>query len=399
MKDNGKKRRRHRFKAPAAWLYYPAVAIIGIFMRIRYRVRLDKKAFSDLHGPALLLCNHLSNFDHFLVAMAAYPHRVTFVLSAHFMTKRILRPILRLMHVITKRMFDSDAGTVLNMMRAARDGRILALFPEGRLTWTPHSMRITSGTADLIAKLKVDVYRVTPTGAALTFPKWGRGSRRGRITVETEKILSAADIPSMTKDEIFALISDELRHDDEAACRGVKFACRDTTAGLDGILYKCPVCGAEYALETRASHIKCAACGLDASLSRDYVITGAPFASVYEWYMWQYRALDITRTLTGRFRVGGIGEDGYESRDLGEAVCTLDADTFTFDGTFRGEPLSFTVATSEITALPISVADHFDIYRDKTLFHLYPLPDPRVTVEWAMFVDRLTDLRLGEVGK
>ena len=367
-------------------------------MRIRYRVSVDKSGVRGIKGPALVLANHLSDQDHFLVGMALLPHRPTFILSAHFMTKRPLRPILKPLHVITKRMFDSDAGTVLNMMRAARDGRILVLFPEGRLTWTAHSMRITEGTADLIKKLKIDVYRVTPSGAALTFPKWGR-TRRGRIRVETEKLLSADDIPSMSRDEVFTLISDKLRHDDEVSCKGVKFTCRDTTDGLDGILYKCPVCGSEHTLETNHCHIRCSACSLDAVLARDYTITGAPFTTVNEWYAWQYAALDLDTPLSGDFTVGSTDEHGYIVHGAGHAHCTLDRDRFTFRGELFGKPLEFETPTSDIPAVPITVSKRFDVYHEKMLLHLRPAPDPRETVRWAIFFDRLTDERVGMAGK
>ncbi len=394
-----KKKKRRKFPPPAAILYYPAAVLVSLYMRIRYRVTVDKSGIRDIKGPALVLANHLSDRDHFLVGMALLPHRATFVLSAHFWAKRFLRPILSPLHVITKRMFDSDAGTVLNMMRAARDGRIIVLFPEGRLTWTAHSMRITEGTAELVRKLRVDVYRVTPTGASLTFPKWGRGARRGRIMIETEKLLSADEIPSMSKDEIFDLVSDKLRHDDEVSCRGIKYSTRDTTAGLDGILYKCPSCGAERTLTAGGSHIKCASCGMDAVLSRDYVLTGAPFDTVGGWYDWQYANFDISTPLSGDFTIGSTDEKGYVVHGAGEAHCTLDREKFTFDGTLFGEHLAFELPTSQIPAVPITVGKRFDIYHDKTLLQLSPIGDPGEVVRWAIFFDKLADERLGTKGK
>lgn len=394
-----KKSKRKKFPSPAPWLYYPAAAIVSLFMRIRYHVTIDKSGVRDIKGPALVLANHLSDQDHFFVGMALLPHRPTFVLSAHFMTKRFLRPILRLLHVITKRMFDSDAGTVLNMMRAARDGRILVLFPEGRLTWTAHSMRITEGTAELIRRLRVDVYRVTPTGAALTFPKWGKSSRRGRIRIETEKLLTADEAKEMSVDDIYALITDKLRHDDEIACRGIKYSCRDTTAGLDGILYKCPVCGSEGTLSTKKCHITCSACSLDATLGRDYTFTGAPFSTVNEWYAWQYAQLDLKRPLESEFSVSSTDELGNIVHGAGHAHCTVDRERFTFRGELFGKPLEFETPVADIPAVPITVSKRFDIYHDKTLLQLTPIPDAREVVKWAIYFDRLTDERIGLKGK
>ncbi len=392
---NAKKSKK--YKRPAAWLYYPALFIVSIWFRLRYGVKVDKN-IPKIEGPALVLSNHLSDRDHFLTAMALWPCRPTFVLSAHFMMKRLLRPILRLLNVITKRMFDADPGTVLNIMRAARAGNVIVLFPEGRLTWYAHSMRVTEGTADLIKKLKINVYQLTPAGAALTFPKWSLKPRRGKITVTGRLLFSADEIPSLTKDDIFMRMAEAFRHDDEAACRGIRYRTHNTTDGLDGILYKCPVCGGEWSLTAKKCHLKCT-CGLDAVLRDDYTFDGGPFRSVNEWYEWQYGELDANIPLESEVSVSSTDDDGIMTTNAGRGKCRLDRDFFSFDGELFGEPTSFSVPTSEIPAVPITVSNRFDVYHDKRLYNFSIRPDPRHTVKWAIYFDRLTDERIGMRGK
>ena len=381
-----------KFKRPPAWLYYPAVVCINIYMRLRYRVKIDKKALRGINGPALILANHLSDRDHLLVAMALWPHRPTFVLSEHFMTKRKLRGVLRYMNVITKRMFDSDGGTVLGIMRAARSGNVVVLFPEGRLTWYAHSMYITPGTAELVKHLKIDVYRVTPTGAALTFPKWAKKPRRGKINIESEQILSAADIKTMSADDIYGVICGKLYHDDEKSCAGISFSSPDTTLGLDGILYKCPSCRSEFTLTASGGHIRCQ-CGLDATLDDGYVLHGAPVSSINEWYFWQSSQLDTSEVIQSEVRVGTTDGDGYMVRDAGTGYITLSRDNFTFNGTVFGKEVSFMLPTEKIPAVPITVAQEFDIYYEKRLYYFTPTPDSRRTVKFADFFDRAAEER------
>lgn len=394
-RQNAKKSKK--FKRPAAWLYYPALAIVSIWFRLRYGVKVDKN-IPKIEGPALVLSNHLSDRDHFLTAMALWPNRATFVLSAHFMMKRLLRPILRALNVITKRMFDADPGTVLNIMRAARAGNIVVLFPEGRLTWYAHSMRVTEGTADLIKKLKINVYQLTPEGAALTFPKWSPKPRRGKITIKGQLLFAADEIPTLSKDEIFLRMAEAFRHDDEAACRGTRYKTKNTTLGLDGILYKCPKCGGEWTLTAKNGHLLCT-CGLDAALRDDYTFEGAPFRSVNEWYEWQYSVLDANIPLVSEVSLSSTDDDGIMTPNAGHGKCRLDREFFAFDGELFGEPASFSVPTSEIPAVPITVSNRFDVYHDKRLYNFSLRPDPRHTVKWAIYFDRLTDERIGTRGK
>ncbi len=390
-----KKKKAGGFPKPSPILYIAAF-FVSIYYRLVYGYRVDKSV-PKIKGPALVLPNHLSDKDHFLTALALLPNRPTYVLSAHFMMKKSLRPVLNLMNVITKKMFSSDVGTVLNIIRAARSGNVIVLFPEGRLTWYAHSLRVTESTVDLIKKLGVDVYHLVPNGAALTFPKWAKKPRRGKITVTGEKLFTAEEAKTLSHDEIFDRMTEVFRHDDEKACQGIKFKSSDTTLGLDGILYKCPKCGNEWTLTAKKSHISCT-CGLDATLREDYVFENAPFKSVNEWYEWQYSQLDTNVPMAGDVAVSSTDDDGIMV-PAGEGKCTLDKDNFTFSGTVFGEKTEFSVPTSEIPATPITVALRFDVYHNGRLYNFSPRPDPRLTVRYAIFFDRLTDLRDGNRGK
>ncbi len=397
--QNKKKKGSKAFPKPPAIIYYPAIFLCFIYFKLRYGVTVDRSAVKDIKSPSLILSNHLSDRDHFLTAFALFPIRPTYVLSAHFMMKKLLRPILKAMHVITKRMFDADVGSVLNMMRAIRSGNSVVLFPEGRLTWYSHSMRVTEGTADLIKKLKVDVYHIVPAGASLTFPKWAKKPRHGKIKVSVKPLFTAEEAASLSKDEIYARMADTFRHDDELACKGIRYRTSDTSLGLDGILFKCPVCGSEYTLETKKGHIKCNACGLDAVLRDDFVIEGASFDSVNRWYEWQYSEVDTSTPLEADTNVGTTDGDGIMIRGAGFGRCRVDREAFSFDGEVFGEKVSFTVPVSDIAAVPITVSDRFDIYSDGRLYNFSISPDPRHTVKWAVYFDRLTDGRIGVMGK
>lgn len=378
---------------PPAVLWFLAWCAMSLTFRLRYRVSIDRSAIKGVRGPAIVLAPHVSGKDHILTALALYPNRPTYVLSEHFMAKPFLRRVLTMIHAIPKKMFCSDSRSVLNMIRAVREGNMLVLFPEGRLTWYGRSLALTAGTADLVRKLGVDVYTVISDGAGMTFPKWATAPRRGKIHIRTEKLLSGEEAKSLTAAEIEALLAARLRHDAELDSPGVKFLTRDTTAGLDGILWRCPVCGSEDRLICAGGRVRCPDCGLEAALDEYGKFSGLPeetgIDSVADWYEACAASLDLDTPLERACEVGATDADGYMRRAVGEGVMRLDRDTFSFRGTVAGDAVDFTIPTEKLVAFPITVSDHVDVYINNRLHYLSPLPDKRESVKFVAYLDRV----------
>ncbi|MFA5561991.1 MAG: lysophospholipid acyltransferase family protein [Eubacteriales bacterium] len=384
--------KRKKFKKPFAPLYYPALWLCALYYRFRYGVTIDRRALKGLRGAALILVPHTSTKDHLLLGMALRPRRPTFVLSEHFMTRPKLRPTLKLMHVITKKMFCPDVSTVRNILRAKASGNLIVLFPEGRLSCYGRTLPVAEGTAALVKRLQLPVYTVTANGAYLTFPKWAKKSRRGKIHVVAAALFSPQDLSALSVEEIEARLAVAMAHDDEQAMDGVAYRCRDMTLGLDGILYRCPRCQAEFTLSTRDGHITCP-CGLDATLNEYYRLEGAPFERINDWFLWQQNRIRLTERLESPVRVGAVDERGNMDFAAGEGRVTLDGERFTFEGTVFGEPLSFVRATATLGAFPITVAQEFDVYYGGKLYYFYPRPDRRQVVKWVSYLDRVNQER------
>ena len=399
-KKNAKK--NNRIGRPPAIVYYPAYFFVTLWYRLRYNIHVDRKALAGRKGPAIVIAPHVSGKDHILVSMGIFPRRPTFVLSEHFMTGK-LRGVLEFMRTISKKMFCPDTRAVVKIIRSAREGNTVVLFPEGRLTWYGRSLEVTDGTAELIRQLGVDVFTVTSSGAGMTFPKWAKFVRRGRIDVKTELLIDGSGARSMTADAIDSLIRPALRHDEEKALPGVTFRTKDTTAGLDGILWVCPSCGASEAgvLETSGGHIRCTRCGLDCTADAHGRISGLPeglapgisISTVADWYEYCASTVDISVPLVMPVSVSATDAEGFMRRDIGLATLTVTSDTVSVEGQIDGEEVSLSAPASKITAFPITVGDHIDIYFGGRLFLLSPIPDGRAAIIPVAYLDRVTAAR------
>lgn len=385
------KKKRSRLKKigrPNRILAFFLFPVVYLFYRIRYRVKYDTSCLRGIKGPALVIAPHTSNKDHWLIACALYPALPTFVISEHFTRKPFLRLFMRLAHTVTKKMFCADVSTVMNLLRAKREGNVIVLFPEGRLSCNGRAGGLTDGTAALVRKLGLDVYVITANGASLTFPKWAKRSRRGEIRVTAAKLLTAEETAALPLPVLEEKLSAAIAHDDAAVMQGVAYPSSTMAEGLEGILWLCPECRKSFALQTEGDRIGCS-CGYKTRLLPDYRFESGRFPTVLAWYDWQCGELDLTRPLETRARIGTPDAKGYMNSEAGEATVRLDAAYLSLEGVVDGKPLSFSVPTARLGALPATVADHFDVYYANRLYYIYPRPDPRVTVMWVAYLDCL----------
>ncbi len=393
-----KKTSKIRVGKPAAWLYHPAFLIVSLYYRLRYRVHIYNSELRGMPKGSVVLATHTSNKDHFLTAMALYPRRVTFVMSEHFFANKLLRPFLKIMRAIPKKMFCPDTRSVLNMIRAIREGNTLLLFPEGRLTCYGKSLPITPGTAELVRNLGVPVYTVKAEGAGKTFPKWAKKPRIGRIDVHAHLLFDGSELKNMSLGDIEARIASAISHNAWRSLPYDNFKTRDAAEGLDGILWRCPECGAEHSLICKDNKIVCEKCGLAATVDAHGQIDGAPcgIKTVADFYEHNASSLDLDTPLTSECSVGMTDGDpkidGVMRRNVGHGRMTLSREGFEFIGEINGEETHILLLDKNCpSALPITVADHFDIYHGGKLHFFTPLPDPRDTVKFVAYMDKLNE--------
>ena len=373
-------------------IFYAAVYAFFKMKYRKYNITFDKEIVKSIKGPAIVVATHTCDQDHILSAMTLYPVRPNYIVSEHFMRIKSSARLLRLMHVITKKMFTPDVSTIRNVLRAKGEGSVIVIFPEGRLSCYGRTLPVAEGTAELIKKLGVNLYSWKAEGAYLTFPKWrNKGDDRiGKINSSVKLLLTAEEIAEKSVDEIKAITAEAIYNDDEKAMAGIEYKCDNMAAGADKVLFKCPKCMKEGTITTEGNHIRCE-CGLDATLDTFYKLHNAPFESINEWFEWQQNSIDLVHeSIFAKARLGTPGEDGYMDPYAGEGEVYIDKDVFKLKGKLHGEEVEYSIAPEKIGAFPISPGDHIDVYVHGKLVYIYPEPDLRSSVKWVCFLDKLT---------
>ena len=391
MNTKKKKKAKKKIGKPNLLLYTIVHAVLKRKYTKKYGITFDKNIVKDIKGPAIVVATHTCDEDHILSALTLYPIRPTYIVSEHFMRNPKTAKLLKLMHVITKKMFTPDVSTIVNVMRAKNENAVIVIFPEGRLSCYGHTLPVAEGTAELIKKLGVNLYAWKAEGAYLSFPKWrDKGDNRcGKINASVKLLLSADEVAEKSISEIKEITEAAILHDDELAMDGVEYKSDTIARGVDRILFKCPKCLKEGTITSEGSHIRCE-CGLDVTLDNRYKLHGAPFDRVNEWFEWQQDSLDTENgCISSKVRLGCCGEDGFMDAFAGEGEAYIDKDVFKISGVMHGEKIDFSTKPEKIVAFPITAGEHFDVYVSGKLVYVYPQPDERSCVKWVCFLDNL----------
>jgi 1-acyl-sn-glycerol-3-phosphate acyltransferase len=144
-------------------------------------VRAYSSCFHDLRvltpcplpekGPAILVCNHTSSLDPVLL-QAACPRVITWMMAKEYSFFGF-RWFLNAIEPILVERSGRDMAATRTALRALKDGKILGLFPEGRIEPEQELLEFQTGVALLALKSRAPVY-----------PAYLDGDQRGKGMLE-----------------------------------------------------------------------------------------------------------------------------------------------------------------------------------------------------------------------
>ena len=348
-----------------------------------------------IEGPAVVLCNHGSFVDFAYAGTLlkkSYPH---FVIARLYFYHKWLGRLLGWLGGFPKSMFAMDMESTKNCLRVLRDGGVLAMMPEARLSTAGRFEDIQDSTWTFLKKAAVPVYSIVMGGDYLADPKWGKGFRRSAV-VETEfsLLFSTEELAELSPEEIGRRAEERLYYDEfrwlEERPRQ-RYPSPRLAEGLENILTRCPVCGGRHTLTTRGREIFCESCGRLTEVDDRYAFSSDfRFRHHGEWYDWQKEELareiaaDPDFALTSPVELRLPSADGKSlTRSAGRGCCTLTRAGLTYTGTRDGEAWEISIPLRRIYRLLFGAGENFETYNGTEI--LYFVPDERRSaVDWYM---------------
>lgn len=147
-------------------------AVDVCFARIYHRVTVLSPQHLPKHGPAILICNHISGLDPMLI-QAVCPRLIVWMMAREYYEIPGLRSIFKTVEAIPVDRGGRDMAATRAALRALEAGRILGVFPEGKIETSRELLPFQTGVALMSLKAGVPVY-----------PAYLHGTQRGKTMVQ-----------------------------------------------------------------------------------------------------------------------------------------------------------------------------------------------------------------------
>jgi 1-acyl-sn-glycerol-3-phosphate acyltransferase len=135
-------------------------------------------------GPCIIAANHASYLDG-IVLTAALPPRFSFVIKREVTSVPFMHLVLRRLGAIFVERFNSHGagGGLRQMIKAAREGQALGIFPEGTFTAETGIREFRMGTFMIAVRTGLPVAAVAISGTRRLLPAESFWPRPGQIRV------------------------------------------------------------------------------------------------------------------------------------------------------------------------------------------------------------------------
>jgi 1-acyl-sn-glycerol-3-phosphate acyltransferase len=402
--ESGKRGRRMSLQAtdggrPNRLLIAGVRAFLFLYF-LRFRLSMDKSAIAGLKPPYILIGNHASNLDAFLVARALHPGRMNYVTSAFFYRFRVLRVLLRKAGAIPKAHSQKDLSSLRMMMKSLKEQRILMIFPEGRRSLDGTGSRFAEALAKFVKRSGVPVVAVHIDGSYLAWPRWARKVRPGPIRIRFSRVFMPEDIKTAGIDQLHEGMMQALRFNDyEAVAESdARYRARNPADHLQELLHVCPDCLAEMVITGEGDRVVCTACGASAGLlptGRFQRISGKAEAwpDVPAWFRLQRAVLaEKMRDPAFALRMPVClrrTETSPDSpmRTIGSGEAVLDREGLRFLGDEATGHFTVSFPIQDLDMLPVSIGKSFELCDGDGVYWQWRPDQPEQVIRIEQYVD------------
>ena len=244
--------------------------------------------------PCLILMNHSCFYDLKCVYHTLGMRRFNIVTTYDGMVG-FFGPLMRWLGCIPTNKFVTDMVLIRDMKYAVeKNNSSVLMFPEASYSFDGTATTLPDSLGRLVKLLKVPVVTIITHGAFQRDPLYnGLQLRKVKVSADVKYLLSPEEIADMSSDEINALIGKEFAFDNFRWQQENNVIIDEPfrADGLHRVLYKCPHCGCESAMEGKGIHLTCHNCGKVYTLTETGYLAAndgdTRFDHVPDWYAWQ----------------------------------------------------------------------------------------------------------------
>ena len=134
-----------------------AAVLFHTICPVRYH---DARILKDMQAPSIVIGNHLSAMDPFIVAYAVKKYEIRFIGKRELTGSKLLERVLNGLHMIPVTRGGTDMSAMRACMQVLKDGHVLGIFPEGTRHQPEMMHTVESGAAMIALRANVPVLPV-----------------------------------------------------------------------------------------------------------------------------------------------------------------------------------------------------------------------------------------------
>lgn len=370
-----------RYRKPSRLHYRIAQVVCWVVAKLFFRRKVLRNEIKGVEGPFVVIANHQAAYDFVsLIGMTVRP--MSFVISNSFFNSLPIMGFLTRMGVIPKQQFQTTVTDMKNMKAVVEAGEPLVIYPAGLMCEDGLSTPIPTATYKFLKWLNVDIYVARISGTYFAMPKWSKGLRPGRTTLDVYKLISVEELENMDIDTVREKTDAALQYDAyrEQETMMVKYKNGSNIRGLENVLYVCPNCLSEYTMQVRYSSVICCShCGYE-QVSDDYGFfhnekgVGPEIRYASDWSRMIYNQLkkqvedgELTQ-ISSKTKICMIDYEKHKFVEVGQGTLTLHRGSFRIQGTIHGEETDMTISADGLPTLPFSPGKYLEVQDGKRIY-------------------------------
>ena len=329
------------------------------------------------YSPYVVVSNHLTNWDPLLIGMSFNKESMYYVATDHVFRMGLKSKLLKFFFSPIPRVKTiNETFTVITIFRRLKENLNICIFAEGNTSFDGETGEVLPSICKLVKKSGVALITYRFTGSYLSFPRWARFMRRGRISGRLVKIYSPEELAAMSEDEIYATIEKDIYVNayDEQKKDPVAYRGKRPAEFLETALYCCPQCKQFATLTSEDDELFCS-CGFRVKYNEygcfEYPAPAnnekPPFQTILDWSKWQRNEIGVLAekvTASG----GNVPIFGDQDQTLFQ-IARASHNTLLANGTLSmyHNRISVTTASGQVFEFPLDTIVDMSIITMKTI--------------------------------
>jgi 1-acyl-sn-glycerol-3-phosphate acyltransferase len=374
-------------------LYQSARYPVTLFLRYFFRYNVKNSELIPDSPPYFIVSEHKNYLDPFFIAAAVH-HPISYLTTYEVYRSPVLRWFMKRLFSIPRKRFRPDHTSYRMMAEITNNGGVIGLFPEGERSWTGETQNFKPEVLKLLLKkYKIPILPVKIQGSYHAWPRWSKGMRRYRITVEIREPFFPD--PKIAPEALEKQIMQ--RFGEYRVPEKISGKTTDLASGIEKVFYMCHDCREFNSFRSKKNLVRCMKCGLELNITDDLKVNftragNKEILSIDKYYNLiriSPEKIAEEREISGKCKL--VVESGLRFMPVLEGELRIDAETIVINDSKKNVALYY-IDLSSVTTESNHKLQLFDAKNNK----LYQLEFPSASVlQWQDIITSAIFLKTG----